>query len=187
MAAFQTNRADGVPPWKLVYDYIRSKEPAIDDVFEHDELRQVADVGAAYYTVMLRVSRELEREDKRTLAIERGRGYRYTAGVRHVERGVGYRARAKRSMSRALQLATSADYSVMDAAGRQWADRQRNAMAALCQIVKQHDEKLVQVAEELRDVRESTFRSEQRQSATEAQLAELERQLAELRRARHPG
>lgn len=181
---FKTNRPDGVPPWRVVYDYIRGKEPAIDDVFSHEELQQVADAGDYYYATMARVSRELERHDKRTLETVRGEGYRYTAGVRHVERAGGYRKRGKRAMSRALQLASSADYSVMDAEGRAWADRQRNAFAAMCQILKQHDEKLIKVADELRDVHAATIRTSQRQAATEEQIADIERQLAELRRSR---
>lgn len=181
---FKTNRADGVSPWKRVYDYIRERAPQMDDVFQHAELRQVADAGKDYYAVMSRVSRELEREDKRTLAVVRGGGYRFTGGVRHVERGAGYRKRANKAMGRALQLVSSADYAVMDAEGRRWADRQRNAMVALVSIVKQHDEKLIGIADELRDVRASTVRSEQRHAVTEEQIADIERQLAELRRSR---
>lgn len=182
--AFQTNRADGVPPWKRVYDHIREKAPQIDDVFPHAELRQVAEADDEYYTVMSRVARECERADKRTLVACRGEGYRFTAGIRHVERGNRYRKRANRAMGRALQIISSADYGIMDAAGRQWADRQRNAVVALLSIVKQHDEKLIGIAEELRDVRESTVRSERRQAATEEQIADIERQLEELRRSR---
>jgi predicted secreted Zn-dependent protease len=183
---FASKRADGRPTWKVVYDHILTMTPAVGDVISHDELRKALETTEQryYYNIVGDVCRRLEKDINRTLVSVRGKGYCFTAGAGQIEKGRGYRSRSRRSLNRAVDIMKTSDYKIMSPEDRTWADRERNAAVALVSIIKQHDDKIIAMAEELRMVSETQMESNLRHEATEEELNRLRARIDELERAR---
>ena len=197
---FKTRGDDGVPQWRLIYNYVTGAEPEIGHLFSHEELREQLSEGSqsGYYTAVRDAAKHLQSEDQRTLIVVRGEGYEYSGGLTQIEQAQGQRKRARRSLTRASHVASWTDDSLISPTDRSYADKVRGAIAALAVIAKQHDRKLIEMSRDLEILREAHVRTDVRAKKAEEdaaaaadkaaaatdQMAEFHRRLSELEASR---
>lgn len=186
MAPFRPARADGRPAWKVVYDHVVAAAPEVGHVFQHDELRAllVDRERRQYYQIVSAASHKLEVGHNRTLVTRRREGYEFAAGVGQVDKGKGYRRRSDKALRRALRTIETTDFAIMSPDDRRWADREHNAVRALVQIVKYHDDKIIDIERAQRDLREAHMKSNVNQQATAEEVERLRSRIEELERER---
>jgi hypothetical protein len=190
MQYFETNREDGRACWKVIYDEVVGKIHAdqlkIGDILPHDTLRNLLakEEQVSYSQSVLRAAKELLKKHKRSLQVVRGVGYQLIAGVDQGKQGQTHSTRARRNLSRAVEIVKSADRSVMSREDQRWADRVENGMVALATIAAQHDEKLISLAEQMEALKTSEIKSSLQHKATATELEDIKARLAEIERTK---
>jgi hypothetical protein len=191
MHYFETTRNDGRPLWKVIFDDVVGKlhagELKVGDTLSHDSLRDLLteEEQVGYTQAVLRAAKELRRKYKRSLQNVRGAGYQLIAGVDQGKQGQTHSKRARRNLSRALEIVRHTDRSIMSREDQNWTDRVENGMVALATIAAQHDEKLISLAEQMEALKSSEIKSSMQHQATASELEEIKSRLAEIERTKN--
>lgn len=158
-----------VAEWRLAYRAIEGLR--VGDTITHAELDEalgrpfVDDRGPIYRAV-----RELEDEQKRTMTVVRGRGYRVVEAREHEGLARGHQKRSRRQLAKGLRKLRSVNRSKLTAEERDRFDAIETRMARVESMVRTLHKR--QVVTEAR-----TAKVEQATDDTAAQVARLEEQL----------
>jgi hypothetical protein len=148
--------------WRIVYDRLTSLE--IDEMVTYQTLsRLLGRLFTQDRQPLYRAMQELERNDSRTLANVRGRGYRVVHPTEHEGLAKGHVRKSHRQLTKAKGRAASADRSALTPEARRRLDaleinlgQVREAVVKLNRKVSEHDEALEKVrAKAQADRRES--------------------------------
>lgn len=146
MDRYRTMRDDGRSDRQVVYDYVRQAQP--DDQFTYDELISELQKGVDVDIERSRVHRAVSaanplllEEDRRYLAVMRGRGYRVIRPEEHLPVAVGKKSKAMDKLAQGVNLLRHVRIGELTEAQRLLHQGQLQIMAGLYDAVAASEER----------------------------------------------
>jgi hypothetical protein len=141
--------------WRIIYDEVRKMSSG--DVLTYDRLTEL--LGRDFHTnrtPLTRAMQELEDADQRTLACERGVGYRIAAATEHETLARKHSTRSRRQLTKAAAKARSADRSALSPEQARRLDDLELQFSQHAELLDRLDERDRKRAAEIRQLRRDT-------------------------------